>query len=96
MSRLYAQSDRCRQAFVRGLVVVAALLISSDGVAAESVLRIVMNSDLKIVDPVWSAAFVTRDHGYMVYATLFAIDADGRIRSQMVDRTEVSADQLRS
>src|SRR4029434_10688280 len=61
---------------------------------AETVLRIVMNSDLKILDPIWNTAFVIRDHGYMIYDTLFATDADGQIRPQMVHRTEVSADKL--
>ena len=61
---------------------------------AQTVLRAVMNSDLKIIDPVWSAAFVVRDHGYLIYDTLFATDANGAIQPQMVDRTEVSADKL--
>src|SRR5882757_863845 len=61
---------------------------------AETVLRIVMNSDLKILDPIWNTAFVIRDHGYMIYDTLFATDADGEIRPQMVDKTEMSADKL--
>ena len=53
-----------------------------------------MNSDLKILDPIWNTAFVIRDHGYMIYDTLFATDAQGEIRPQMVDTTEVSADKL--
>jgi len=63
-------------------------------VEAQTVLRAVMNSDLKIIDPVWSAAFVVRDHGYLIYDTLFATDANGTIQPQMVDKTEVSADKL--
>ena len=52
---------------------------------AETMLRVVMNSDLKIVDPIWTTVYVTRNHGYMIYDTLFALDgkrepqaADGR------------------
>jgi len=63
------------------------LVVCPGAVAAETVLRIVMNSDLKILDPIWNTAFVIRDHGYMIYDTLFATDADGEIRPQMVDRT---------
>ena len=40
----------------------------------ERVLRAVMHSDLKILDPGWTTAYITRNHGYMVYDTLFALD----------------------
>ena len=50
-----------------------------------------MHSDLKIVDPIWTTAYITRDHGYMIYDTLFATDANGKIKPQMVDKYELSA-----
>ena len=37
---------------------------------------------------------MVRDHGYMIYDTLFATDARGEIKPQMVDKTEVSSDKL--
>ena len=43
-----------------------------------------MHSDLKIVDPIWTTAYIVRNHGYMVYDTLFATDAKGEIKPQMV------------
>jgi peptide/nickel transport system substrate-binding protein len=61
---------------------------------AQTTLRVVMHSDLKIVDPIWTTAYITRNHGYMVYDTLFAMDARGEIRPQMVDRFDVSPDKL--
>ncbi len=61
---------------------------------AQTVLRVVMHSDLKIIDPIWTTAYIVRNHGYMVYDTLFAMDATGEIRPQMVDKYEVSKDQL--
>ncbi|OLC13911.1 MAG: ABC transporter substrate-binding protein [Candidatus Rokubacteria bacterium 13_1_40CM_69_27] len=61
---------------------------------AQSVLRVVMHSDLKIVDPIWTTAYISRNHGYLIYDTLFAMDARGEIRPQMVDRYEISADKL--
>src|ERR1700694_3787988 len=94
MNRPDTFARRCKRHFVRWLAAVAALLATSGAVEAETVLRIVMNSDLKILDPIWNTAFVIRDHGYMIYDTLFATDADGEIRPQMVDKTEVSADKL--
>ena len=61
---------------------------------AQKALRVVMHSDLKIVDPIWTTAYIARNHGYMVYDTLFAADANGEIRPQMVDKYEVSTDRL--
>src|SRR3954464_15668702 len=61
---------------------------------AETTLRVVMHSDLKILDPIWTTAFIVRNHGYMVYDTLFAMDAKGDIKPQMVDKYSTSADQL--
>jgi peptide/nickel transport system substrate-binding protein len=83
-----------RRQLTRLLLVAFALLVNAVPVRAETVLRVVMNSDLKILDPIWSGAYVVRDHGYMIYDTLFATDANGEIRPQMVDRTEISSDGL--
>jgi peptide/nickel transport system substrate-binding protein len=61
---------------------------------AETTLRVVMHSDLKIIDPIWTTAYIVRNHGYMIYDTLFAMDAKGEIKPQMVDKYDVSRDQL--
>src|ERR671931_215295 len=76
------------------LVAVAALASLASTVAAQTTLRVVMHSDLKIVDPIWTTAYISRNHGYMIYDTLFAMDAQGEIQPQMVDTYEVSPDQL--
>jgi peptide/nickel transport system substrate-binding protein len=83
-----------RRQLTRLLLVAFALLANAVPARAETVLRVVMNSDLKILDPIWSGAYVVRDHSYMIYDTLFATDANGEIRPQMVDRTEISSDGL--
>ena len=57
-------------------------------------LRVVPHANLTVLDPIFSTAFVTRNHGYMVYDTLFGTDAQGRIQPQMVDRWTVSQDRL--
>ncbi|PYN14300.1 MAG: hypothetical protein DME06_05110, partial [Candidatus Rokuibacteriota bacterium] len=56
-------------------------------------LRFVPHADLKILDPIWTTAYITRNHGYMVYDTLFALDAGLRLRPQMVGSYRVSADR---
>jgi peptide/nickel transport system substrate-binding protein len=76
------------------LVCVMALSGLARQAAAQTTLRVVMHSDLKIVDPIWTTAYISRNHGYMIYDTLFAMDAQGEIRPQMVDKYEVSPDQL--
>ena len=61
---------------------------------AQTTLRIVPHSDLKVLDPVWTTAYITRNHGYLIYDVLFAKDASGNIRPQMVDKYETSPDKL--
>ena len=62
--------------------------------AAQSTLRVVMHSDLKIVDPIWTTAYITRNHGYMIYDTLLATDAQGRVQPQMLQSYAASPDGL--
>ena len=57
-------------------------------------LKVVMHSDLKILDPIWTTAYIQRNHGYMVWDTLFAMDEKFEVKPQMVDKYDVSADQL--
>ena len=61
---------------------------------AEKVLRIVPHADLKNLDPIWTTAYITRNHGYMVYDTLFAVDQNLELQPQMVDTWKVSDDGL--
>lgn len=54
--------------------------------------KVVPQSDLKILDPIWTAAFLTRNHGYAIYDTPFGMDAQGKVQPQMVERYTSSAD----
>jgi peptide/nickel transport system substrate-binding protein len=83
-----------RPSTVLGLVALAVLVAGARPAGAQGMLRVVMHSDLKILDPIWTTAYIVRNHGYMVYDTLFAMDAKGEIKPQMVDRYEVTADKL--
>src|SRR5271169_4623620 len=53
----------------------------------------VMHSDLRTIDPGFTTAYITRDHGYMVYDTLLATDANFKVQPQMAD-WRVSDDKL--
>jgi peptide/nickel transport system substrate-binding protein len=72
----------------------AAGIASSPASASDKTLRAVVNADLKIVDPTWSTAYVTIRHGYLVYDTLFALNAKYEPKPQMVDTFTVSPDSL--
>jgi peptide/nickel transport system substrate-binding protein len=61
---------------------------------AQTTLRVVNHSDLKILDPIWTTAYIVRNHGYMIYDTLFAYDGNFDVKPQMVDKWTTSADQL--
>src|SRR5918996_4243456 len=81
-----------------GSVVAAPLMFAGDRPAsaqdADGTLRVVMHSDLKIVDPIWTTAYISRNYGYMVYDTLFALDEELNVQPQMVDSYEISDDNL--
>jgi peptide/nickel transport system substrate-binding protein len=79
----------------RRLLVLGALLAAGP-VAAQpaKTLRVVMHSDLKIVDPVWTTAYIVRNHGYLIYDTLFALDDKLQPQPQMVESWTVSDDRL--
>jgi peptide/nickel transport system substrate-binding protein len=61
--------------------------------AQDKVLRVVPHSNLAILDPIWTTAYMSRNHGYMIYDTLFGTDAKNQIKPQMVDSWKVSADK---
>ena len=75
------------------LAALSAALMSPLAVQAQAkTLRIVPHSNITILDPIWSTAFVTRNHGYMIYDTLFGTDASGKVKPQMVDKWSLSKD----
>ena len=76
------------------LAVAAAIPLTAITASAQTTLRFVPHSDLKILDPIWTTAYVVRNHGYMVYDTLFGMDEKGEIKPQMVDTFALSDDKL--
>ena len=87
-----------RRQAVRGAGAAAAMMLGSPSVHAQNgrqTLRFVAQADLKILDPIWTTAYITRNHGYLVYDTLFGTDEQSRIKPQMVGRTTVSPDGMK-
>ena len=75
-------------------VVLAALAASAapPARAQSTVLRVVPHSNLAILDPIWTTAYMSRNHGYMIYDTLFGTDENARIKPQMVESWTESGD----
>jgi peptide/nickel transport system substrate-binding protein len=57
-------------------------------------LRFIAQADLRVLDPTWTTATITRNYGYMVYDTLLALDSNFKPQPQMVERWTTSADHL--
>lgn len=70
----------------------AATLMSPASQAQNNVLRVVPHSNLAVLDPIWTTAYMSRNHGYMIYDTLFGTDENAKIKPQMVDTWTVSPD----
>src|SRR5215468_7960900 len=83
---------------VLGGVAAAAATLGAPSVHAQKgrqTLRFIAEADLKILDPVWTTAYITRNHGYLVYDTLFGMDEHHQVKPQMVDRTTVSENGMK-
>jgi peptide/nickel transport system substrate-binding protein len=76
------------------VVAVPLMAVGVQPASAENTLRVVMHSDLKIVDPIWTTAYISRNYGYLVYDTLFALDDQLNVQPQMVESYEISDDNL--
>jgi peptide/nickel transport system substrate-binding protein len=76
------------------LAAIMPFMMATGTARADDTLRVVMHSDLKIVDPIWTTAYMSRNYGYMVYDTLFAMDENLNIKPQMVESYTISDDEL--
>lgn len=78
-----------------GAAAVAGLGLGGSAHAADQkTLRFIPQSDLRVLDPIWTTAYVTRNHGYMVFDTLFALDSKFKPHPQMVGDYHISDDKL--
>src|SRR6267142_1218161 len=49
-------------------------------------IRFIPHADLKVLDPIATTAYITRNHSYFIYDTLFGTDEQLAIKPQMVDK----------
>src|SRR5258706_13040419 len=90
-----APEGAMRTRWLGGMLAACVLAFGGGDAAAQKTLRFVPQADLRILDPIWTTALITRNHGYMVFDTLFALDANQQPQPQMVERWSISADGLR-
>lgn len=87
-----------RRSMLAAAAVLAPLAIGTTATlsdaAAETVLRVIPHADLKNLDPIWTTAYISRNHGYLIYDTLFAMDESFTPQPQMASGYTVSDDKL--
>jgi peptide/nickel transport system substrate-binding protein len=52
---------------------------------AAQVLKFVPQADLAVLDPVWTTTYQSRDHGFLVFDTLFGLDSQFETQPQMAE-----------
>ncbi|WP_028352783.1 ABC transporter substrate-binding protein [Bordetella petrii] len=68
-----------------GAAALVAMAAATGAAAEPKTLRLVPHADLKTLDPLFNTAYITRNHGYMVFDMLFARNSKDEVRPQMVD-----------
>jgi peptide/nickel transport system substrate-binding protein len=87
-------SDRLlSKAWLQGAALALVMVATPAFAQKTKTLTAVMHSDLRVIDPIITTAYITRDHGYMVYDTLLAMDSNFKIQPQMADY-KISDDKL--
>ncbi|WP_458097899.1 ABC transporter substrate-binding protein [Roseomonas sp. WA12] len=88
-----------RRAILQGTASLAAAMAATEAWAqprtgGKRVIKAVMHATLGVLDPYATTAYITRNHGYLVYDTLFALDAKSQPHPQMVGEWSASSDKL--
>lgn len=93
---MFARLPISMSGLLRGAVLGAAMTSAvalATPVSADT-LRVVMHSALRVLDPIMTTAYMSRNHGYMIYDTLFALDGNLMPQPQMVDTWTTSDDGM--
>ena len=62
------------------------------GAQSPRILKFIPQADLAVLDPIFTTAYVTRNHGYLVFDTLYGQDAQYKAQPQMVEGAVTDAD----
>lgn len=90
---MYARRGTMRRAAMLAVATACLTFGAGAALAQDTTVRAVMHSALRILDPIASSGSITRNHGYMVFDTLVAVDENYEPRPQMAD-WEISDDGL--
>ena len=83
-----------RRTFTAGVAAMLAAPSISRG-AANAPLKFIPQSDLTILDPIVTTVYTARNHGYMVFDTLFGMDSAYQMQPQMLQGFSVENDGRR-
>jgi peptide/nickel transport system substrate-binding protein len=83
-----------RRALLQSAAATGTVLAMPAVASAASTVTFIPSSDLLGIDPIWTTAYVVRNHGYLVYDTLYSTDANYHIQPQMAEGHEISPDGL--
>ena len=70
----------------------SACLLAGLGVAEATTLRFVPHADLQALDPMGSTADIVKMHGFLIYDTLYSLDANSVPQPHMVKDLKISDD----
>lgn len=82
----------------RKFLVGAGALLAAPRIAraqAKKVLRFIPQADVTVLDPITVPAFVTRNHAFLVFDTLYGVDSNSVSRPQMVEGHQIEDDGKR-
>jgi peptide/nickel transport system substrate-binding protein len=72
----------------------ASTLPGSAAAQARGILKVIPHASLTTLDPVATTGYIVRNHGYMIWDTLFAMNEKLEVQPQMASGVEISADKL--
>src|SRR4051794_10834789 len=82
-----------RRSLLKGVAATSATLSTpAFAQSASRSLRFIPQIDLAFLDPHWTTANVTRNHGYMVFDTLYGLDQNDVAHPQMAEGHTVEDD----
>ncbi len=74
-----------RRSFIAGGAAAGLAAPSLARAQGTRLLRFIPQADLTVLDPMWTTAYVTRNHGFMVFDTLFGQDGQYQPSPQMLE-----------
>ncbi len=75
-------------------IAAAATMPGSASAQAKGILKVIPHASLTTLDPVATTGYIVRNHGYMIWDTLFAMNEKLEVQPQMASGVEISPDKM--